>query len=782
VSRTRALHQRVWDTMRSPGAWRSAAPCLAVLAAVLLANLLYISGAVISSPLVTRAHVDLSVSAGFAPANYTLDPNDGFSTQALGVGAARQLLGGQMPWWNPLAGMGAPLVAGMQSAALFPGTLVQALPGGTLLLRLLLEVLAGCSSVMVLRHLGVRRIVAGIGGVLFALNGALAWFHHAAATPIAFLPMLIWGLERAHHATLAGKRGGYLTLAAALALSLYAGFPETAYLSGLLAGVWFGWRTWTSRGHRRLLVLKTAAGVSLGLLLSAPAVGPFLAYVADGADIGGHVDVFANRGLPWGSLGNIVTPYAYGPLGAFFGTEVGGRHLYQVWADIGGYTTISVVVLAAAGLWCKEHRGLRIALAAWILISLGKTFALPVVSTLANLIPGIKLAAFYRYAYATWIFALIILAMLALEDLAKRRLTRAPVIVAGTFGALGLLVCWRQAEELVARNTDTRMQLTSAVSYGYGAASVAVLVLLLLWGLARKPRLAVVLIGLALGTEAIAFATIPTLSSPRSWQPDTQLVAFLQEQGAAAESGSSLGRIYSLTDRLDPNYGTYYGVAQLNVNDLPVPQLWAAYVTKRLDPAASPGNFYLYDLSPTSVERTQRAFIDNVQGFRDAAVRWVITAPEDLSPGLAHVLQPVLTTPTATVSELRGARSYVSTTTGPSCTVESISRTQHVVTCPEATTLVRRELALPGWSASVDGQPAHVAPYDTYFQAVDVPAGTHSVRFTYMPAGGIAGLTMFGLGLLLTSASVVSRTLGRRRPPAATNIRKVRPRLPPIQS
>jgi hypothetical protein len=44
-----------------------------------------------------------------------------------------------------------------------------------------------------------------------------------------------------------------------------------------------------------------------------------------------------------------------------------------------------------------------------------------------------------------------------------------------------------------------------------------------------------------------------------------------------------------------------------------------------------------------------------------------------------------------------------------------------------------------------------------------VPAGTHSVRFTYMPASGVAELTMFGLGLLLTSASVVSRALGRRR-------------------
>ena len=140
----------------------------------------------------------------------------------------------------------------------------------------------------------------------------------------------------------------------------------------------------------------------------------------------------------------------------------------------------------------------------------------------------------------------------------------------------------------------------------------------------------------------------------------------------------------------------------------------------------------------------------------------MITAPGDLSPALAQILQPVLTTPTATVSELRGARSYVSTT-GSSCTVASSSRTEQVVTCPQATTLVRRELAMPGWSASVDGQPALLAPYDTYFQGVGVPAGRHTIRFTYMPAGAAPGLAMFALGVLLTLASVASRAAGRRR-------------------
>jgi hypothetical protein len=55
----------------------------------------------------------------------------------------------------------------------------------------------------------------------------------------------------------------------------------------------------------------------------------------------------------------------------------------------------------------------------------------------------------------------------------------------------------------------------------------------------------------------------------------------------------------------------------------------------------------------------------------------------------------------------------------------------------------------PGWSATMDGQPAPIRPAYIAFRAVYVPAGEHTVVFTYRPAGFEIGLVLSTCGLLL---------------------------------
>lgn len=104
----------------------------------------------------------------------TIDPNYGFTSEALGVRAAKDVLSGKLPLWNLYEGFGAPLLGEMQSAALFPLTWLQALPHGQVLEQALLQILAGAGAFLFLRKLGLGPRAALTGGVLFQLNGVFA--------------------------------------------------------------------------------------------------------------------------------------------------------------------------------------------------------------------------------------------------------------------------------------------------------------------------------------------------------------------------------------------------------------------------------------------------------------------------------------------------------------------------------------------------------------------------------------------------------------------------------
>jgi hypothetical protein len=56
--------------------------------------------------------------------------------------------------------------------------------------------------------------------------------------------------------------------------------------------------------------------------------------------------------------------------------------------------------------------------------------------------------------------------------------------------------------------------------------------------------------------------------------------------------------------------------------------------------------------------------------------------------------------------------------------------------------------AAPGWTVTVDGDPAHVVEPDGALLGVQVPGGTHRVRFEYFPPGLRSGAALSLLGVL----------------------------------
>lgn len=67
---------------------------------------------------------------------------------------------------------------------------------------------------------------------------------------------------------------------------------------------------------------------------------------------------------------------------------------------------------------------------------------------------------------------------------------------------------------------------------------------------------------------------------------------------------------------------------------------------------------------------------------------------------------------------------------------------------PVPETVVMTDLYFPGWMVTIDGQPASGYRFEGMFRAVDVPAGEHTIEWSYHPASVRNGLWISGLSIL----------------------------------
>lgn len=606
---------------------------LLILGLALLVQAPGLLGWIDSDPLPLLSALRQGGAAGLWP-GYPgwVDPNVAFTTQTLGHLAASSWLAGQVPWWNPYSGIGVPLAAEMQPAALFlPFVLLLRMANGLLWLRAAMCAVAGLGTYELLRTLGLRRAACLAGGILFAFNGTLAWLPHGPDRVSAFLPVILLGIERARLHAATGRRFGWGLIAVGLAFSLYAGFPETAYLGGLLAAAWTLWRLarpdapadrrWAGR---RVLLGKVLAGLATGLLLAIPVVLPFAEFLPL-ADVGFHVGVFAHAALPRAAFAMILLPYVYGPIFAFGGQWPDGPSAVA-WGTIGGYVGAAAAALALAALLRRRGResGLRWLLALWIAACLAKTANVPGLTAAVNVIPMVPLVAFFRYAEPTWQLAAAILAAFAIDDWLRLGAARGRTAVAMLLGLLLLgLLLLGLAVWIAAPLVRELWHLPGYRRFPTASVAWATLVLLglpvLMSGPARRWRQATVL--LLVGLDAVAMFAVPLGSSTRGATVDAAPIAFLR-------SHLGLQRFYALA-AIPPNYGALFGIAHINDNMLPVPRAWARHITQVLDPLADPISFTGTSGGRGPGSTPQDMVLQRLDAYRALAVRYVVTARGD---------------------------------------------------------------------------------------------------------------------------------------------------------
>lgn len=722
---------------------------LAIAAAVLLANLPYILGFFDPNPLGPRSGLGPS-ALGLTGGVPVLDPNNGITSQALGHRAAIDVVNGRMPWWNPYEGTGLPLAGEMQSAALFPPTLLTLFSGGQLYEHMLLEVLAGIATFLLLGRLGLARWAALIAGIAFALNGTSASFGHAPANPVAFLPLLILGIEKAYSASLAGRRGGWWLIAVAGALSLYAGFPEVAYVDALLATAWFLWRCGClGRARVRALAGKAGTGLAAGVLLAAPLLVAFVGYLQH-SDVAHHSDAyFGQVHLPAAALPHLLFPYVHGPALRYSDP---GLTLASIWGGVGGYLSTSLLLLGLLGLLSKGRRGLKVMLLAWIVLAMSRIYGVPFLGDVLGVVPGMSRVLFPRYSFSSVELAVVVLAALGLHDLlsgtseSRRRLiwvtaASLAVVVIAAIGAGPLA-------DRLGPVFSSRPYFTGSIAWGAVVVAALAGAALLLRHRRREVLVAVIVVA-----DAMALFVFPELSAPRSVHVDMAPVAFLQRHLGQA-------RVFTLGP-LQPNYGSYFGIASLNVNDVPVATSFTNYVHRRLDQVVGPTHFVgtAQGGRPLYGASARDELLRNLEGYREAGVSYVLTTPGEALPESRATFTRVLRTPTAWIYRLAGSEPYFTATDTP-CTVRSTTRLAASLTCPRSSTLVRRETALPGWSARVDDHPAPVRVNQGIFQAVAVKSGSHRVTFSYSPPQIAWAYLAFAVGCAWL---LVGAALGRRQ-------------------
>lgn len=247
---------------------------------------------------------------------------------------------GEAPLWNPDLYGGAPLLADAQSAPLSVPTLLRVLlpePVAQDLGVAWTLLWLGLGTVGLLAALGCGLPAAAAGGAAAMLCPyPQVWLLHPHAGTVAWLPWVVWGLER--------RSAVWVALATAGLLA--GGHPGTAVHCAGLVGLWAAWR--------RPGVLPVA-GALVGVLLAAPLWAPLLELAQRSTTAGARVAV----PLDPRQLVDLLWPGALGHPAK--GTWSGPGS----WADGQLHPGLGTLVLAILAL---GRRPGRVLVGAWVVL------------------------------------------------------------------------------------------------------------------------------------------------------------------------------------------------------------------------------------------------------------------------------------------------------------------------------------------------------------------------------------------------------------------------------
>lgn len=721
---------------------------LIIISIVIIANSLFLFGFFKGNPFDQFSGAITFTHEGVFGLYSTIDPNSAYTTQALGHLSAKTILDGHLPWWNLYEQIGAPLAGEMQAASLFlPFIILMLFTWGFVLFHIILELIAGLSTYYLLKKLKCSEIPSLIGGILFSLNGSFSWFGSANVNPIAFLPLLILGIEIALDKVKKNRAGGWILISIALAYSIYSGFPEVAFLDGMLAGLWFIVRLFQIRRLKwKKFLIKLSLGFVTGLLLSAPLIVAFLDFLPY-ANTGGHsTGLLSKYSLPFSTFPAFLMPYIYGPIFQFVSYDKTNT-LIQLWDNSGGYITFTILFFALVGIiWKnKQIKPIVYLLAIYSLVVLARIYGFPGFVFLFNLIPGIKYVAFYRYVTPALEFSLILLAAIGLDALINNVKIKTKKIFYLTIAVL--LFCSILAMDAIKVNYKLNLAPHHYLWF-FGS---------LFWSICSVLAIFIIFVGfkkyskylfsLILIFDVVAMFVLPQLSAPIFTKVDMGPVKFLQNN-LQDERFYSIGYIM-------PNYGSYFGIASINTNNSPVPKVWTNYITKNLNSNVDPMQEFtgIDKLNPNGPDPLQE-FFQNQRSYAEISVKYLVIKNTLITNTQAkkNQLNIVYKDNHYSIYQLRNTRKFYNIVHG-NCLISLETQSFLKLYCKSNSVIERQELYMPGWTAINNGKIIQVYKYKNLFQFINVSKGRSTIVFNYTPKHENIGYLLIIIALLITLIS-----------------------------
>ncbi|MBI2304978.1 MAG: YfhO family protein [Chloroflexi bacterium] len=675
--------------------------------------------------------------------------------------AARSLQQGVIPFWNPYLYSGSPFAADMQSGVFYPlnlGAFLLVRPFTYAALEGLVVIhyfLAAIFTYLYLRCLGLDRVASLGGGVVFAFSGFMVAHlgHGNMVAAAVWLPLILLFF---HRTLVGGEVLMAMAAGGAFALSILAGHIQVSlYLALFLLLYWVWGLTHEPRRAASYLSLPVTGITALGAsaVLWLPALELVTLSLRSEISYAKAVEYAVS---PW-SLVQLAVPHFFGgdPL-SFWGLEGNFVEGY-------GYVGLSTLVLGGLGLVSRGRLGgwkwfFLGAAFLFLLLSLGQSTVLH--GWLYRFVPGFdKVRAPGRFLMLFG-FSLSVLAAQGLQTLGRpvSWRERPPhgillIAVAVLLGG-GLLVLAPLFYHAALTSQDKAAVILQRVMAALNSLNLSLLFLgvsffLLLAHRFRRswarflPLLGVGLIVLDL--FAANWGINPTQEDITVGYQHPQVVRFLRESGFRVDSVTNVWDVWQpnsgLVHELDDVMGIFnpmmlrdYQAYWENLPSRSVPAydlLNARYVIAHKDVTLDWNKF-----TPVVTDAPKVNVYENQRALPRAMVvpRGEVLGREDILRRLREPnfdpRQVVLLESGAPASGTPGeeGKGRVLSLTRPTVNEVSID-----VETAAPGYLLLSEVAYPGWRGYVDGREVPVLRADYIFKAVPLPAGSHQVRFVFLP-------------------------------------------------